>query len=74
VERAIVGGHGAPGESDSRAQKLAALVEHTLLDRLIGSPEHGRRDRQRQRLRGLTIRAEHHEFHTTRLKSASISP
>ena len=57
MERAIVGGHGAPGESDSRAQKLAALVEHTLLDRLIGSPEHGQRDRQAERLRGLEVDA-----------------
>src|SRR5215467_7163063 len=33
-ERTVVGGHGAPGESYSRSEKLAALVGHALLDHL----------------------------------------
>src|SRR6266849_11182815 len=35
VERAIVRGHGAPGEADSSTQELAPLVEHALLDHLV---------------------------------------
>src|SRR5262245_45424046 len=31
-ECAVVGGHRAPGEADSRSEKLDALVKHVLLD------------------------------------------
>jgi hypothetical protein len=46
VERAIVRRHRAPGEADSSTQELAALVEHALLDYLVGAPEDRRRNRQ----------------------------
>src|SRR5262249_18344233 len=36
-ERAVVGRHGAGGESDCRPEQLAALVEHELFDDLVGS-------------------------------------
>jgi hypothetical protein len=37
MERAVVRGHGAPGEADSSTQEPSALVEHALLDDAIGS-------------------------------------
>jgi hypothetical protein len=37
---AVVGGHRAPGEANSRAPELAAWVEHGLLDDLVRSPQH----------------------------------
>jgi hypothetical protein len=52
---AVVGGHRAPGEANSRAQELAAWVEHGLLDDLVRSPQHRRRDREAERLRGLEV-------------------
>ena len=36
LQRAIVQRQGAPGEADSRTEELAPLVEHGLLDHLIG--------------------------------------
>ena len=40
VEGAVVRGHRAPGEADSRTQELAALVGHALLDHLVRPLEH----------------------------------
>ena len=54
-ERAVVGGHRAPGESECCLQELAALVEHVLLDDLVSSPEQRRRNREAECRRGLEI-------------------
>src|SRR5215471_2449735 len=40
---------------DDCSQELPALVEHELLDHLVGSKEKGLRDRQAQRLGSLEI-------------------
>ena len=40
---------------DGGSQELAALVERALLDDLVRPPQHRRRDRQPERLRGLEI-------------------
>jgi hypothetical protein len=37
TEGTIIRGHGAPGEADGSTQELTALVEHALLDDLIGA-------------------------------------
>jgi hypothetical protein len=46
VERAVVRGHRAPGEADSRTEELAEWVEHQLFDQLIRPLEQRLRDRQ----------------------------
>ena len=55
VERAIVRGHRAPGESECCPQEPAALVEHALLDDLVRPQQQRLRDVEPERLRGLQI-------------------
>jgi hypothetical protein len=40
MERAVVRGHGVPGEADSSTEELAALVEHALFDHVVGPQQH----------------------------------
>jgi hypothetical protein len=54
-ERAVVRRHRAPGEADCRAEELAALVEHALLDDLVRPQQERLRDRQAERLGGLEV-------------------
>jgi len=54
-EPAVVRGHGASGEADSRTQELAASVEHTLLDDLVRLEQQRLRDRQSQCLSCLHV-------------------
>src|SRR5437867_1784425 len=44
-----------PGEPEGCSQESAALVGHALLDYLIRTKEHCRRDRQPERLGGLKV-------------------
>jgi hypothetical protein len=46
-----------PGEAERRHQELAALVEHGLLDDLIGLKEQRLRNRQAERLGSLEVDA-----------------
>ena len=55
VERAVVREDGASGESDRCPEEPAALVEHGLLDDLVGPDKDGLRDGQLERLRGLHV-------------------
>ena len=54
-EGAVVRGQGTPGESQCRSKKLAALVEHALLNDLVRPQQKRLRDRQPQHLRGLEV-------------------
>jgi hypothetical protein len=45
-ERAFAGRVREPGEAERCSQEKAALVEHALLDHLVGSLQDGLRDRQ----------------------------
>src|SRR5215471_11738789 len=51
----MVRGHRASGEAQRCTKESAALVEHELLDQLVGSDQDRLRDRQAQRLGGLEI-------------------
>src|SRR4029450_1793300 len=54
-ECSVVRRHRAPGEPDRSTQKLAALVEHGLLDGLVRLEDEGLRNREAQRPGGLQV-------------------
>src|SRR5262249_41420964 len=55
MQRRMTGGHRAPGEADGCAEELASLVEHTLLDDLVGLQQERLRDREAEGLRSLEV-------------------
>ena len=55
MEGAVIRRTREPSESNCCPQKLAALVEHALLDHLVGPPEHQRRNREAEGLRRLQV-------------------
>ena len=54
-ECAVVRGHGTRGESECRTEKLAALVEHGLLDDLVRPYQHRLRNCHAQSFGGFQV-------------------
>src|SRR5438445_4200816 len=55
VERAIVRGHGAPGEAECRDEEPSTLIEHGLVDHLVRPQEQRSWDCEPQRFGGLHV-------------------
>ena len=55
VERAVVGGHRAPGEAERRYEESAALVEHGLFDYVVRPQQPRLRNRQPESLGSLEV-------------------
>jgi len=74
VQSAVVGGQGEPGESECCPEKLAALVEHALLDHLGGLEEDRLRDRQSSALAVLRLIANSNFVGCSTGRSAGFAP